>query len=226
MANPYKQIMGDELADVFWALGNEVHFLSRLYDDSRHLFGDGSENRVRMMNKAAPAFFHRVQITFERELMLGICRVTDPVSTGNKENLTVLRLDQMLEQCSVGLRKGVKVRAESARVASEFARDWRNRWLAHKDLELSVEAPSARPLSAATLGKIDVALTALDDVLKSVSTVFNGNGAGFRGITQYGGSASLIRVIDEGLRARDQRTARIQAGSATEDDLAHFTPST
>ncbi len=222
MPNIYQQIMGQELGDVFWALVCEVHSLSRLYDDSWHLFGDGSENRVLMLNKAAPAFFHRVQITFERELMLGICRTTDPVSTGSKENLTVLRLEHLVEQKAVGSGKVVKVRAEAASIASDFARDWRNRWLAHKDLELSVEAPSATPLSAATLGKIDAALTAVDDVLKSVSSAFKSSDSGFRGITQFGGSASLIRVIDEGLRARDQSTARIQAGSATEDDLAHF----
>lgn len=203
MPNIYQQIMGQELGDVFWALVCEVHSLSRLYDDSWHLFGDGSESRVLMLNKAAPAFFHRVQTTFERELMLGICRATDPARTGDKENLTVLRLECLVEQKAVGAGKLVKVRAEAASVASNFARDWRNRWLAHKDLELSVEAPSARPLSAATLGKIDVALTALDDVLKSVSSAFNGNSAGFRRITQYGGSASLIRVIDKGLRALD-----------------------
>lgn len=59
MANVYQQIMGQELGDIFWALVCEVHSLSRQYDDSGYLFGDGSENRVLTMNKAAPAFFHR-----------------------------------------------------------------------------------------------------------------------------------------------------------------------
>jgi len=174
-----------------------------------------------MLNKAAPAFFYRVQITFERELMLGVCRITDPVRTGKKENLTVLQLEQLLEQRPPELIKAVRVRAKAASDASAFARDWRNRWLAHKDLELSVEAPSAAPLLAATLGKIDAALTAVDDVLKSVSSAFKSSTSGFRGIAEFGGSTSLIRVIDEGLRARDQRTAQIQAGN----DLAYLTPS-
>jgi hypothetical protein len=225
MPNIYQEIMGQELGDVFWALVCEVRSLSHLYDDSWHLFGDGSESRVLMLNKAAPAFFQRVQITFERELMLGICRITDPVRTGMKKNLTVLQLEQLLEQRPPESVKAVRVRAKAASDASTFARDWRNRWLAHKDLELSVEAPSARPLSAATLGKIDAALTAVDDVLKSVSSAFKRSDSGFRGNHGFGGSASLIQVIEEGLRARDQRTARIEAGSATEDDLAHFTKS-
>ena len=68
-----------------------------------------------------------------------------------------------------------------------------------------------------------MAIKALDDVLKSVLSAFKFDGAGYRGVTQFGGSSSLISVIDEGLRAREMRTDRIDAGLATEDDFAFLT---
>lgn len=140
-----------------------------------------------------------------------------------KDNLTVNRLAGLVEKKLPGFGSRISDRADFAKAASDFARDWRNRWHAHKDLDLSIGSPLVKPLSDATLGKIDTALTAIDDVLKSVSSAFQGSSDGFRRIAEFGGSTSLIRVIDEGLRVLDQRTTRIQAGNATEDDLVHLT---
>ena len=206
----YENIMGQELSQVFWKLTNKFYNLSFLYDDCTHLFGEQSAARVDMLNKTAPAFFCRVQIVFEQELMLGICRATDPVKTGKSNNLTVLRLATLVEQSLIGKSDGIDILAKSARDASEFARDWRNKRIAHNDFELSINAPSAKLLPDATLGKIDISLAALDKVLVATLSAFDCQVGSFRGTKQFGGSASLISIIDDGLRGRDLRNAEFK----------------
>src|SRR5260221_2506744 len=218
MTNVFRKIIGQEIDDVFWALANQVTYLSSIYQDYHYLFGEGSETRVAMLNKAGSSFFSRVQTALEHELMLGLCRATDPTRTVSKENLTVIRLEPMLKKKSAALGLLVSVRAKRAEKATKFARDWRNRVLSHNDVELSIGLSSARPLSAATLGKIDHALTTLDEVLKAVLAAYGLDESNFREFTQWGGPFQLLAVVDEGLRAREQRMARIVAGQETDDD--------
>lgn len=175
------------------------------------------------MNKAASVFFHRVQITFDRKLILGIWRIAGPAKSAGKSNLTVHVLEPLLEAKLPGEGPNLSTLIDAVKRAASFTKDWRNRWLAHRDLDLSIGSPTVMSVSDATLGRINGALTAVDDVLKSVDRSCKGNSAGFRRIIGDCGSKSLIRVIDEGLRAREQRMARLQAGDATEDDVARLT---
>ena len=215
--------MGPDLGKIFSALGKELSTLSAIYDDCIFLFGDGSENRVALLNGAAPAFFGRAQRMFESELMLGISRITDPVDSGvNKDNLTVLRLGQMILTLKPLHDDEVRTKISAAKAASEFAKEWRNRWLAHRTLDLSIAAPTATPLMIATYFKIDIALTALDEVLQTVDKAFGGNGNGYRNLpgSSSGGSWSLIRYLKRGFSANEQANARISGGNATEEDIA------
>ena len=223
MTNPYTNVMGPDISNVFWALAGEVHALSFLYAECEYLYGDSSENRIAMLNRAAPVFFYRVQIVFEQELMLGICRVTDPAKSMGKDNLTVLRLPEMLDQRTAGMGTKIEIAANTACAAAGFARDWRNRWIAHNDLDLSLNSLPAKPLAVATLKSIDEAIDAIDVVLKSVLIAFGYQSAGFRNIPEHGGSNSLISILDEGLQARTLREARAEAETATEDDFEFHT---
>jgi|GEM_PF-5247161 len=68
----YQDIMGPELGQVYWELGGQLFTLSSIYAECAYLFGDGSEGRVELLNRAAPRFFWKVQHVFEMELMLGV----------------------------------------------------------------------------------------------------------------------------------------------------------
>jgi|GEM_PF-6806088 len=113
--------------------------------------------------------------------------------------------------------------AKKAIGLADFARDWRNRWLSHTDYDLSINSSGTTALKTATLGKIDAALTAVDNTLKAVMSVHKYSSAGFRLISEYGAGPSLISVLGEGLRARDLRMERAQRGNATDEDMAFHT---
>jgi AbiU2 len=201
MTDIFEQTMGPELGKIFTALGNELSELSAICDDCIFLFGDGSEDHVALMNTVAHAFFARTQRTFERELMLGVCRITDPVMTKvggkAKDNLTILRFVDLLTRLRPKIVPELKSRILVAQDAAEFAKDWRNRWLAHRSLDLSTTAQTAKPLDSSTYSEIDNALTALDEVLKTVAKAFDNGGDGFRSLpgSRSGGSRSLVRAL-------------------------------
>jgi hypothetical protein len=224
MIDVYEQLMGPDLGKIFSALGNELSTLSAIYDDCIFLFGDGNEDRLALLNDAAPAFFGRTQMTFERELMFGICRITDPVKSMGKDNLTVHRLEELVSPLKPGSVDELKAKVLASKGASEFAKDWRNRWLAHRALDLAISAPTATPLEISTFFKIDIVLTALDGVLQTVDKAFGGNGNGYRHISgsTFGGSGSLIRILKIGAHAKQMATARFESGNANEEDIALY----
>lgn len=219
----YQDIMGSELGQVYWELGGQLFTLSSIYADCAYLFGDNSEGRVELLNKAAHRFFWKVQQTFESELMLGICRLTDPAQNMKKNNLTVMKLADLVNIGVPGAGTQVAVLAKKATALTDFARDWRNRWLAHTDYDLSVSKSEATALKLATLEKIDAALTAVDNTLKAVMSAYKFSSSGFRIISEYAAGPSLISILDEGLQARELRIERAEMGNATDEDMAFHT---
>jgi AbiU2 len=224
MIDVYEQLMGPDLGKIFSALGNELSTLSAIYDDCIFLFGDGNEDRLAFLNDAAPAFFGRTQMTFERELMLGICRITDPVKSMGKDNLTVHRLEELVSPLKPGSVDELKAKVLAAQSASEFAKDPRNRWLAHRSLDLAISEPTAKPLDSSTYGKIDCALTALNEVLQTVDKAFGGNGNGYRNLSgsTVGGSYSLFRTLKIGSHVDKTAVSRFISGIPTEEDIALY----
>ncbi|WP_373502255.1 hypothetical protein [Aestuariivirga sp.] len=216
----YQDIMGPELGLAYWELAGELFTLSNIYADCAYLFGEKSEDRVKLLNKTAPRFFRKVQLTFENELLLGLCRLTDPAQDRKKNNLSVKKLTELYNRGKPQADAHIESIAEKATRSADFARDWRNRWLAHKDYDLSLNNLSVSALEPATLGKIDAALAAVDDTLKAVMSAHKFSSAGFRNISDYGAAPSLASLLHEGLLARDLRNKRAESGNSTDEDLA------
>jgi AbiU2 len=85
-----------DVADVFEALSQVVTFLHGTWDVYRQLFG--TPEAVEALNGVAPGGFRVIQYIVRREAVMGICRVTDRLATGSRENLTLRRLLHVIEQ--------------------------------------------------------------------------------------------------------------------------------
>ena len=118
MRNIYEQKMGTELGSVVFNLVEEIADLSILFSEYKVLCESGEE-RVQLLNRAAPNFFHRIQILMERELILGIGRITDKeMSLGTIPNLTVRKLEKLVEAKLPGKGASVKTVSDSALAAA------------------------------------------------------------------------------------------------------------
>ena len=210
--------MGEPLGSQYSALWQEVVQVFMVWSEFVVLYGTKS-SRVDLMNRAASSFFYMIQeLTFEAT-MLHIARFTDPPnSSGRKDraNLTIQNLPALIDDTT--LKNEVIGLLDTVIKRSEFCRDWRNRHVAHRDLDLALGSGAA-PLKAASIQNTNSALSAIADVLNAVQLHF------FDGQTAYDfadpphGARTLLYLLDDGLKAKDARADKIARGEISKDDL-------
>ena len=121
-----------------------------------------------------------VQQLFWRDLLLHITRLTDPVESGGKQNITVLQLPDVCDDLELRARfpdvcddqellARVKSFAATATENAKSARDWRNQRISHSDLNLAID-PDAKSLDPTTLASIQSVLDAVHAALDAISS--------------------------------------------------------
>lgn len=88
--------MPPEIKQIFEALRYEVAWLHAKWSLYSQLFCQG-EARLIFLDSMAPGFFVIVRDSLMNELIVGLCRLTDPSTTGRRANLTLTRLAESLE---------------------------------------------------------------------------------------------------------------------------------
>lgn len=207
------RLMGDELGTIYSALWQEVAWVHGKWSDFVVLFGT-KESRVDLLNAAAPAFCRLVQDSIWENVLLHIARLTDPPATAGKQNLTIQRLPALIDRTQS--KTVIEAKVHGALHASAFARDWRNRHIAHSDLDLKV-SDAARPLEFASRKSVKLALEALSGVLNAVAAEYLDSTSFFD--TLNGDALALLYVIDDGLHAVAQRRQHLRDGFYDADTL-------
>jgi hypothetical protein len=152
------------------------------------------------MNKTAPAFFGRLNDALWNEVLLDICLLTDKP----QKYLTVHQLLSNLPPQS-SLREPLCQALARVESATRFARDWRDRRLAHRDRDHARD-PSAKPLKPASRASTEAALESLRDLMNLVDHHFGGDGIQYEhSIEPLGGAGSLLLYLDGGLEAEQHR---------------------
>jgi len=99
-------------------------------------------------------------------------------------------------------------------------RDWRNRHLAHRDLNLAL-ATSGVPLTGITPGDIEKTLTAFRAALNRIEAHYwSGRETGYQYFEGGLGDAdSLVRVLQRGQKASRAEDQRFQEANPIPEDL-------
>jgi hypothetical protein len=209
--------LGPRLGPVYHALADDLAWLQVKWAEYRELFGTSPE-RIELLNSAAGLFFRILQDTLWEDTLLHLARLTDRAEMGDKRNLSIRGIPELCDDPA--LRSKLSQLVDAAVAATEFARDWRNRHIGHRDLALALDS-APRPLSPASRADVSVALSAIHRVFNEVSEhVFNSTLADDV-ITPATGAESLLYVIRDGLEAEEARKERIRSGQFTEEDLRH-----
>jgi hypothetical protein len=215
----YVGAMGTELGNIFFELRNESILLHWKWEEFVTLFGTSSE-RVSLLNKSARAFFRIVQDSLWGDVLLHIARLTDPPRSAGKDNLTVGKLPELV---AAPIREKIQTLLQECVAASAFARDWRNRRIAHSDLALALKEAGARPLAPASRKSVKETLSAFVKLLNAVQVHYLGSEAMYE-LRPLGNAEALLYVLQDGLKAEKDRFKRLKSGNYEPDDFGPREP--
>jgi hypothetical protein len=213
----YIDAMGEALGLQYAELVHDVALLHQTWFEFVELYATTS--RIELLNNAAPQFFHMVQDRLREALMLQIARLTDPPHSNNnkaRSNLTIHNLPDLISdlKLSAKIKKMCKVATDEV----EFVRDWRNRHIAHHDLQLAIDE-NAEPLPTVQAQQVSDALVSFQAILNAVSGHYGLGQHGFMLMKPRTGAVHLIYLLDDGLKAQKARQERLAAGNYSSDDL-------
>lgn len=209
--------MGEKIGTIYSALWQEVAWINKKWAQYVALFGTSPE-RIELLNRAAPSMIRTVQDTLWEDVLLHLARLTDPPESMGKANLSVRHLAALLVSSPIGAK--AESLAGTALGTCEFARDWRNRRLAHRDLDLAL-GQSVQPLASASRVAVKASLVALEELLNAVSLHYLDSTTLFDLVPGGEDAVSLLYLLRDGLRFRDDRLARIERGEHGSDDFKH-----
>ena len=120
----YVAAMAEPLGALFYELGHELTWLHLKWHDYRLLYANTQET-INLLNAAAPDFFYNLQRMMWEDVLLHLCRITDPPKVSGKKTLTVRRISIHIPDKTFS--KTVEAQAKDACEKTQFARDLRNR---------------------------------------------------------------------------------------------------
>jgi hypothetical protein len=208
--------MGDELGSQFNRLHNECAWLHLKWSEYVALFG-AKQSRVDLLNASARGFFGLVQTSLWEDVLLHICRITDEPEVGRRkrQTLSVRRLPALVE---LSIEEKIRKLVSAAVKKSEFARDWRDRHIAHRDLKLALKE-GAKPLAGASRQGVKDAIGAIVATLTAVEQHYRKSETAYEHVSQLGDAEALLYVLRDGVRARDKRLRRLTSGEHRPEDF-------
>lgn len=215
----YIDAMGDELGRMFHRFFNETAHLHVKWLEYVALFGT-SEERVQLLNSAAPGFFRLVQDTLWDDVLLHICRLADECRVGRRsenETLSLHWLSQLADAPEIS--QEVKKRLTALRTATEFARAWRDNHIAHRNRQLALR-DEAESLPVASRQKVKEAIAAIVAVMAVVETHYCGTApTSYNHVSQRGSAESVLYLLREGMDARSSWVEHLKAGNLQPSEL-------
>jgi hypothetical protein len=207
-------VLGPQLGPLYHALYSEVLWLHAKWKQYRHLYA--SADNVNLLNDTAGFFFRVVQDMMWGDTMLHIARLMDRPRSVGKENLTLCRLAGAIGDTALAARVAALV--ESAETDTAFVRDWRNRRLAHSDLQLALDS-GAQPLPAVSRDQMERALAALRAVMNEIQIHYWGSPTEFEEFVARSDAESLTYYLSQAIKAEIKQQERWSRGEVMPEDL-------
>lgn len=212
----YQAKMGHELGEVFAEVVQELWRIHMKWHEYVVLFGT-KESRIDLMNEAAPRFFGVLESSLWEDVLLSIARLADNPQVAGKETLSVKRIPALI--ADPGLAKDVAGLVAKSLDAAQPCRDWRNRRIAHNDLNLSLDRPHAKKLADASRLTIREALGSFTRIINRIALFYGDFEIGFEHMDGDGDAEELLRVLSLGLRTRKKALDELETNPAAHEGL-------
>jgi hypothetical protein len=97
-----------------------------------------------------------------------------------------------------------------SKTAAAFAIDWRNRHLAHRDLDLALDR-KAKPLASASRAEVEAALASLRDTMNFLENRVHRVTTAYAHSPLTGDADQLLYVIRDGIRREELRQDKLSS---------------
>jgi hypothetical protein len=198
--------MGQDLGELFTVLSEELTLLTWQFQELAELYG-GDGRRHDIMNRVAPFFFWLLQNSWWEESLLSVTRLLAPKSSLGQPNLTFQRLSGFVDDAT--LKATVETRVVALVVQAAFAKEWRNKRIAHRDLAHSLKRAPA-PLPGATLNDVWSVLREMAAILNIIQLQFCQSTTWYESPITHG-VMSVLYTLREGVRREEVRLERLHA---------------
>jgi len=208
------KVFGPDLGPLYHALENEVTWLHAKWQEYRKLYAK-SEQRVNLLNDSAAFFFRVVHEVLWDNILLHIARLTDPPTQGKFENSTLLCLPETVSDR--GLADELRRLVQTALGRSQFAREWRNKRLAHQDLALAIDN-KVEPLPSVSRQHVEDALDSFRMIMNKLHAFYLEEEVLFESVITRLNADTLIYNLAIAAQAKENRIKRMQQGRSLPED--------
>lgn len=189
----YVSSMGADLGPNFFALHRKLIELHILWQQYRQLFGSEPDT-VHLLNRTAGLFFKIVQDELWDSVLLGISRMTDPPATGVRKNLTLRSLPELILDDT--LRSEVETLCNYASEEASFAREHRNKRIAHQDHGYLSDS-AVNPLSGISRERVEAMLAALRAILNRLNAHYSDSTTMYEMFVDDSGARLLVHKLNK-----------------------------
>jgi hypothetical protein len=193
-------MMPTEIIHIFERLSSELSGLHARWKIYNQLFID--QKRIDLLNESAGSLFYLIERVICDDLLLGICRLTDPAKSYGKDNLT---LEQLLNIIKVELQQQIlldKLEPLLCEITAkrEPFQTIRHKSLAHLDLKSHIDYDN-NPLPGITLDDINQMLMLMSNFMNLIESSVCDSATGYEYTIMIGSDGdALISLLKYGLR--------------------------
>lgn len=192
------------LEEIYLGLENEVFTLYERWIMFSQLFKDDKEQTA-LLEKIAPSFFGSLSIILLSDLVSSLCRLTDPPSMHNRQNLV---LSQLIEHLNPDDHEAkIKELEQALKQVEKFCKPLktiRNRRLAHSDLK-TILSPTTNALPAISVSDIKNTLDSVAQYMNTFKLHFTGYTCDFEDPSLLDDATGLIEALRNSVSSPSQQ---------------------
>lgn len=218
LKNEHMRTFGPELGSVYHELYNEVVWLYAKWLEYRKLYAV-SDKQIDLLNETASFFFYTIEAVLREDILLHIARITDHPKKGKSKRLSLLLLPKLVKDPKPA--DELQKLLEATLPKCEFARDWRNRQIAHSNYSLAINPDGkAKSLPGVSRQQIGEALTSIKELMNRVCEAYSGDPTEFELFDTISGADTLVFHLEQSVKSEKHKRERLRSGKALPEDFA------
>lgn len=198
MSHVSKTKMPPDVAETHKLLGQQLWLLNARWNDYKMLYCTDDET-VQLLEDTASFFFQMVREVLRDDIILTLCRITDPAAStvqgAKRGNLTIQYLISIIPPADGTVKQRLSNLPATIKGHCGKMRVHRNRRVAHADLETKLKRSNGL-LPGIGIAYVDAALKSIADLLNAVELYYDDNERPYHnGTYSSEGASALIDFI-------------------------------